>query len=218
MAGGERDRLDQVFLDHLAQEGECLAWHRLWPEYDQLSLTVETLLRSCHHWLQSHPSIYVRSLEQSYSVTMLREKVALQDMMRADDTEDVVDMMSTLSCSTDQIQVTPDISRKATSRAGNEWFLEYFRIVLHCNLFTSSHSKEGSSAISRDRRPGQTGQEAGGSFEYRGHSVPTVTSEGEETRSASKGPPRTRSAITGDQEIYDIETLRLRFISSNRFL
>ena len=177
MAGGERDRLDQVYLDHLAQEGECLAWHRLWPEYDQLSLTVETLLRSCHHWLQSHPSIYVRSLEQSYSVTMLREKVALQDMMRADDTEDVVDMMSTLSCSTDQIQVTPDISRKVNSRAGNGCgFLHISGLTyLHCHLFTSSHSKKGSSAISRDWRPRETGQEAGGNFEHRGHFVPSVT-------------------------------------------
>ena len=118
MEGGERDRLDQVFLDHLAQQGECLAWHRLWPEYDTLSLTVEKLLKSSHHWLESHPSIFVRCLEQRYSVTMLREKVALQDMMRDEDTEDVVDMMSALSCSTDEIQVTPDISRKASSRAG----------------------------------------------------------------------------------------------------
>ena len=51
---------------------------------------------------------------------MLREKVALQDMMRAEDTEDVVDMMSELSCSSDQIQVTPDVARKTTSRAGND--------------------------------------------------------------------------------------------------
>ena len=118
VAGGERDRLDQVFMDHLAQQGECLAWHRLWPEYDTLSATVETLLRSGQHWVQAHPSIYVRCLEQRYSVTMLREKVALQDMMRDDDL-DVVDKMATLSCSTDEIQVTPDIARKTQSRAGN---------------------------------------------------------------------------------------------------
>ena len=58
VAGGERDRLDQVFMDHLAQQGECLAWHRLWPEYDSLSVTVQTLLSSSHHWLESHPSIF----------------------------------------------------------------------------------------------------------------------------------------------------------------
>ena len=120
VAGGERDRLDQVFLDHLAQQGECLAWHRLWPEYDSLSVAVQTLLSSSHHWIQSQPSIYVRCLEQRHSVTMLREKVALQDMMRAEDTEDVVDMMSELSCSSDQIQVTPDVARKTSSRAGND--------------------------------------------------------------------------------------------------
>ena len=129
MEGGERDRLDQVFLDHLAQQGECLAWHRLWPEYDTLSLTVEKLLSSCHHWLESHPSIFVRCLEQRYSVTMLREKVALQEMMSDEDTEEVVDMMSALSCSTDEIQVTPDISRKASSRAGNGWLPAYFWII-----------------------------------------------------------------------------------------
>ena len=134
VAGGERDRLDQVFLDHLAQQGECLAWHRLWPEYDSLSATVETLLRSCHHWVQSHPSIYVRCLEQRHSVTMLREKVALQDMMRAEDTEDVVDMMSTLSCSTDEIQVTPDISRKTTSRAGNGLLSPFLHISVLFSL------------------------------------------------------------------------------------
>ena len=117
--GGERDRLDQVFLQHLAQQGECLAWHRLWPEYDNLSVTMQTLLTSSHHWLESHPSIYVSCLEQRYSVSMLREKVALQDMMRNEGTDDMVDMMSSLSCSTDEIQVTPDISRKVNSRAGN---------------------------------------------------------------------------------------------------
>ena len=98
-SGGERDRLDQLFLDHLAQQGECLAWHRLWPEYDKLSITVETLLKSSHHWMEFHPSIFVRCLEQRYSVTMLWEKVALQEMMRDGDTEEVVDMMSALSCS-----------------------------------------------------------------------------------------------------------------------
>ena len=126
--GGERDRLDQVFLDHLAQQGECLAWHRLWPEYDKLSLTVEKLLKSSHHWMEFHPSIFVRCLEQRYSVTMLREKAALQEMMGIGDTEDVVDMMSALSCSTDEIQVTPDISRKTNSRAGNGWLVAFFSI------------------------------------------------------------------------------------------
>ena len=119
MRGGERDGLDQVFLHHLAQQGECLAWHRLWPEYDSLSLTMQTLLSSSHHWLESHPSIFVRCLEQRHSVSMLREKVALQDMMRNEGTDDMVDMTSSLSCSTDEIQVTPDISRKVNSRAGN---------------------------------------------------------------------------------------------------
>ena len=128
VTGVERDRLDQVVLHHLAQQGECLAWHRLWPEYDKLSLTVETLLSSSRHWLQSSPSIFVRCLEQRYSVTMLREKAALQEMMGVGDTEDVVDMMSALSCSTDEIQVTPDISRKTNSRAGNGWLVAFFSI------------------------------------------------------------------------------------------
>ena len=63
---------------------------------------------------------HIANRAQEYVAENAQMKVALQDMMRAEDTEDVVDMMSELSCSSDQIQVTPDVARKTTSRAGND--------------------------------------------------------------------------------------------------
>ena len=115
-SGRDREGLEQMQLRYLGQEGECLAWHRLWPEYDELLHSIQKLLSSSSHWVEAQPSLAVTCLEQSHSVTMLREKLALQDMMRE---EEIVDRLNTLSCSNDEIQVTPDVSRKASSRIGN---------------------------------------------------------------------------------------------------
>ena len=108
--------MDQVQLRHLGQEGECLAWSRLWPEYDEMWSQVESLLGSSHHWMEAHPSLYVMCLGQRQSVLMLREKQALVDMMR--EKEVMVDQMSSLSCSRDETKVTPVVSRKTADRIG----------------------------------------------------------------------------------------------------
>ena len=116
VTGTERERLDQVQLRHLGQEGECLAWSRLWPEYDEMWSQVESLLGSSQHWMEAHPSLYVMCLGQRQSVLMLREKQALVDMMR--EKEVMVDQMSSLSCSRDETKVTPVVSRKTADRIG----------------------------------------------------------------------------------------------------
>ena len=115
--GPERERLEQLELRQLAQQGECLAWHRLWQEYDQLAADVSELLASSSYWMKSQPSLYVRCLEQSHSVTMLREKLALQEMVRE---TDLADQLSSLSCSQDPsaTQATPIVARKSESRVG----------------------------------------------------------------------------------------------------
>ena len=130
VSGVERERLDQVQLRHLGQEGECLAWSRLWPEYDEMWSQVESLLGSSHHWMEAHPSLYVMCLEQRQSVLMLREKQVQQDMMR--ERRALVDQMNSLSCSPDVHLVTPVVSRKAKEGVGES-------VQCECSLYFLIH-------------------------------------------------------------------------------